>query len=152
MEIYRVGLFGHRTVYSDQGVSSKLEKAVKDLLREKEFVEFYMGRNGDFDMLAAAAVKCAQRDVDLKNSALSLVLPYSVKDIEYYQSYYDDIIFPLDNGTHFRTAITRRNEWIVDNCDLVIAFVEHESGGAHQALRYAQKRGVKVINLAAEKL
>ncbi len=36
-----------------------------------------------------------------------------------------------------------------DNADLLIAFVEEgKRGGAMTALKYAEKRGIKIINLA----
>jgi len=80
------------------------------------------------------------------------VLPYRVKDIEYYEKYYDDIIFPLDTNTHPKSAITKRNQWMIDNSDLIISYVEpNRKGGALAALKYAQKQGKEIINLAVEK-
>ncbi len=39
---------------------------------------------------------------------------------------------------------------MVDRSDLVICYIDHQSGGAFQTMQYALKRGKKVINLAEE--
>ena len=147
MEIYRVTFFGHRTLTSVAEVEKAVEEMATELLRQKEFVEFYVGRNGDYDVAVASAIRRAQKTVDRQNGALILALPYPVKDLEYYESYYDEIVFPLEEKTHFKAAITKRNRWLVEHCDLVIACVQKTSGGAENALRYAQRLGKKVVNL-----
>jgi hypothetical protein len=114
----------------------------------KEYVEFYIGRNGDFDEFAATVIKRVQKQLDRGNSALILTLPYTVKDIEYYEDYYDEIVIPDAIGrAHPKAAITLRNRWMVDTADLVIAYIEHEQGGAYAAVRYAEKNNKKVVYL-----
>ena len=39
---------------------------------------------------------------------------------------------------------------MVDRSDLVICYIDHQSGGAFQTMQYVLKRGKKVINLAEE--
>ena len=151
MKIYRVSFIGHRQIIGQPHLQDRLEATVRDLLRNNEYVEFYMGRNGDFDLLAASAVKAAQKALDYKNSTLALVLPYSVKDVEYHEKYYDEICLPLDPKIHPKSAITKRNQWLVDNSDLLIAYVEPDrNGGAQATLNYAKKQGVKIVNLFSE--
>ena len=41
------------------------------------------------------------------------------------------------------------NRSMVDRSDLVVCYVEHQSGGAFQTKAYAEKSGKAVINLAA---
>ena len=148
MEFYRVTFAGHRSIDAPFDIRNKITGIALDLLRTKEYVEFYVGRNGEFDEMAASAIKCAQKEFGTHNSSLVLVLPYSVKDEIYYQEYYDGIIYPIAGDTHFKAAITKRNRWLVENADLLISFVERESGGAYQTEKYARKLGVEVINLA----
>ena len=148
MDIYRVALIGHRVINDMRRVENALDPLIRKLIREKEFVEFYIGRNGDFDIFAASVIKRAKREMDYGNSALSLVLPYPVKDIEYFEAYYDDIILPIDPKMHFKAAITERNRWMVDHCDLLIAFVENDHGGAYDTVKYAEKKGLPIKNLA----
>lgn len=43
-----------------------------------------------------------------------------------------------------------RNRYMVDKASLLICFVDHESGGAYQTLKYAKKQRKSIINLAEE--
>ena len=149
MEIYRVTFIGHRDIDRIGIVEKRLERLVSELLRKKDYVEFYMGRNGDFDETAASVIKRLQKKLDTRNSAVILVLSYHAKDEEYYQKYYDDVLLPIASDTHFKAAITKRNEWMVEHADLLIAYVCKESGGAYKTMKYAEKKGVGIINLSA---
>ena len=60
-EIYRVSMIGHRVI-EDYGVEEKLYELFRELLRTKEYVESYLGRNGDFDILAASVIKRLQKN------------------------------------------------------------------------------------------
>ena len=151
VDIYRVAFIGHREIRDIIYVENKIEELVLDLLHRYEFVEFNLGRNGDFDISAASAIKRAQKKYGTQNSSLNLILPYKSKDEGYFEKYYDEIIYPLGNYVHFKEAITKRNEWIMDNSDLLICYVEQErKGGALTALNYAAKQGLKIINLATK--
>ena len=150
MYVYRVALFGHRYLSSVRELANKLYDAAEKLIRANEFVEFYIGRNGEFDELAASVIKRVQSKHGKEKCALILVLPYAVKDIKYFEKYYDEIMLPVDPQTHFKAAIAKRNEWMADNCELVISCVQKESGGAYRAIKHAEKRGVPVLNLGDE--
>ncbi len=45
-------------------------------------------------------------------------------------------------------TIRKRNQCMIERADLVIIYVKHFSGGAYQAMRYAEKIGKKILNLA----
>ena len=57
------------------------------------------------------------------------------------------IIYEGEKKLHPKAAITRRNEWMIENCDLLVCFIEHNSGGAYKAMRYGEKLGIETINL-----
>lgn len=67
-EIYRVTMIGHRIV-EDFDIEEKLYDLFKNMLRTKKYVEFYLGRNGDFDILAASVIKRLQKNYRNDNSA-----------------------------------------------------------------------------------
>ena len=116
-------------------------------MKEKKFIEIYIGRNGDFDIYAAMLVKKAQRLYGGENNELILILPYNDKNIEYYEQYYDDVrIFEMPK-LHPKAAITKRNRYIVEMCDLIICYVNAEEGGAYQAIKYAKRLNKDIINL-----
>ena len=122
---------------------------IQDLIKNKEFVEFYLGRNGEFDIIAASVIRRVKKDIRSENSVMILVLPYSVADMEDYINYYDEIVIPEELfGVHYKSAIKKRNEWLVDKSDLLISFIEREKGGAYQCARYAYEKNKLVMNIA----
>ena len=148
MDIFRVTLFGHRDFCATRETEGKLYDVLKNLMLKKSCLEIYIGRNGEFDLFAASIVKRIKKELDNSSCSVTLVLPYKVKDIEYYEKYYDDIIiYENEERLHPKAAIAKRNGWMVENSDLLICFVDHNSGGAYKALQYAQKLGIKTINL-----
>ena len=151
MEIVTVSFFGHRLLEHPGEAERALTETVRRLLLEKEYVEFLVGRDGDFDILAAAVVKRCQRELRGDNSALIWVLPYPTADFRdneaAYQAYYDGIEILQSNG-HYKAAIQKRNRAMIDRSDLVICCIEHRSGGAYQSVRYAERCGKEVVNVA----
>ena len=75
-----------------------MESLIHTLLLEKEYVEFLVGRNGDFDQIVSSAVKRQQRRVRDDNSALILVLPYPTT-MEQYRSLW---LLRTKKETHFK--------------------------------------------------
>lgn len=145
-EIFRISLFGHRNFEEYTAVEKGINTVLAEVLCKEECVEIYTGRNGEFDIFSASVIKCFLRSRENKNCELTLVLPYTVKDIDYYQEYYDNVIVPIK--THPKAAITSRNKWMVENSDLVLVYVKNSHGGAYEAMRYAEILNKKIINLA----
>lgn len=68
-----------------------------------------------------------------------------------FDEYYDRVeVCDEAARSHPKSAIQIRNRNMVDRSDLVICYIDHQSGGAFQTMQYALKRGKKVINLAEE--
>lgn len=147
--MYRVALFGHRDLTAHRDVEERLSAVLEQLFLRQERIEILIGRNGEFDIFAASVVK---RFCKHENVEMTLVLPYTHKDIMYFAEYYDSVQIPLCvEGVHPKGAITKRNQWMVENCDLVICYIERESGGAYRASKEAERLGKTVINLATTK-
>jgi len=145
-EVYTIALFGHRDFSEHVNLERRLMKILEKLLCVRELVEIYIGRNGEFDIFSASVIKRFQKATDDKRCELTLVLPYTVKDIEDFQKYYDNVTIPIK--AHPKAAITSRNKWMVENSDLVLVYVKNSHGGAYKAMRYAEKLNKRVINLA----
>ena len=152
MQSYKVTLFGHRDLYRYNRIEEKLYLLLRDLICEKAYLEIYIGRNGDFDLLVRSVVKRLQDNLGNERSEMILVLPYREKNMEFYETHYDSVIIPscLCN-VHPKGAIVKRNRWMVEQCDLLICYVECENGGAFSAMKYAKKLQKKIINLAVDK-
>ena len=155
LRLYTVSFFGHRIIEDFNRAEIKAEALIRNLILQKEYVEFLVGRNGDFDQIVSSAVKRLQRRIRDDNSALVWVLPYPTAELrnheENFSAYYDDIeICGTAENSHPKRAYQIRNQQMVDRSDLVVFYVEHNSGGAYQTMRYAQERGKQVVNLAEQ--
>ena len=114
-------------------------------------MELYVGRNGDFDTMVASAVKRCQKVYGTVNSSLVLVIPYAVADMDLLEKFYDEIWLPEElYKVHYKSAITKRNEWFVEHSDLLVAYVEKDNGGAAVCLKKAEKKGIDIKNIALE--
>ena len=137
-------MFGHRDFYGHRQLEDRLIPILRDLIRKKKFIEIYMGRDGEFDTYAATLVKRVQKDYDDYHAIeFNLVLPYPKKDMEDFEKYYDRVDIPI--SAHPKLAITKRNEWMAEQADLILCYIERESG---KAVQYARKLRKEVINLA----
>ena len=155
MNIYTVSFFGHRTIDCGTEIDNRLDKLLHDLITQKEYIEFLIGRDGEFDLLASAAIKRAIRSYGFGNTHFTLVLPYmkaEYRDNEKeYLNYYDEVEICSESAeAHPKSAIQIRNRSIVDRSDLVICGIRRKVGGAYKTIQYARKQGKKVIDLAEE--
>lgn len=153
MEIFTVAFFGHRYIDSPFKIEERLEEEIYRLLGEKEYVDFLVGRDGEFDQFASSAVLRVRKRYRDDNSSLVLVLPYVraeyLNNEESYHDYYSDVeISYAASKAHPKAAIQIRNREMVDRADLVLCCIEREKGGAWQTVQYAIKQDKTVINLA----
>ena len=110
MDTYTVCFFGHREIDNPLEVEEQLYDIVLHLLESKEYVEFLVGRNGEFDQLVSSTVRRVKRNFRDDNSALVLVLPYLTAEYENnhqsFHEYYDEIEICQDAaGGHYKAAI-----------------------------------------------
>ena len=130
-----------------------LEEQIRKLINEKEYVDFVVGRNGEFDQCVSSTVLRVRKNVRDDNSALVLVLPYATAEYlnneEYFHDYYTDVEISYSASmAHPKSAIQIRNREMVDRADLIICYVEHNEGGAYKTMKYALERDKSVINLS----
>jgi len=145
---------GHSCVYSSS-VGKCLEREIETFLSDADSAVFYVGGRGDFDCMAAAEVRAAMKHHKDKEIQLFLVEPYMHEGLnrekEYNEDHYSGIVIPQELiGIHPKAAITKRNRWMVDQSDLLIAFVQRDFGGAYETMKYAIKTKTHVINIAGE--
>ena len=145
-----VSCFGHREIAPIDIVKLKndLYKTLEQQIAN-DFEIFLSGGRSEFDDLFASVVRT------LKNSyshiKLILVEPYFSNSLnlnkQYYDIMYDSIIVPDElANVHYKKAITLRNQWMIDNSDLVISYVTRNYGGAYRSIKYAAQKNICVIN------
>ena len=152
LNTYTVSFFGHRAIEDPLLIEQRLEMLIRKLLKEKEYVEYLVGRDGEFDLIVSSTIRRCKRTVRGDNSAHVWVLPYPTADFrdneDAYRDYYDEIeICDTSAGSHFKGAYQTRNREMVGRADLIMFCVQHESGGAWQTMKYAQKQNIPYINL-----
>ena len=155
LEIFTVAFFGHRYIDNPLKVEELLEKQIRRLINEKEYVDFLVGRNGEFDQCVSSTVLRVRKNVRDDNSALVLVLPYVTAEYlnnkEYFHDYYTDVEISYSASmAHPKSAIQIRNREMVDRADLVICYIENKEGGAWQTLKYPMEKEKNIINLAED--
>lgn len=155
MDVFSVAFFGHRYIINPFQIESRIDIIIEKLIKEKQYVEFLVGRNGDFDQFVSSAIIRAKRKYRDDNSSLVLVLPYLTAEyrnnVEYFEEYYDEIEICQESAkVHFKSALQIRNRQMVDRADLIVCCIDHKSGGAYQTIQYAKKQNKKIINLVLE--
>ena len=131
---------GHKEISEPDKLRRWLEETVETLI-QRGADSFYLGGYGAFDRLAANVVWSKKRLYPSVQSVL--VLPYLDRAVD--ATDYDGTIYPPLENVPKRFAISRRNEWMVDHSDVVVAYVIHEWGGAATTLRYAKRKHKEII-------
>lgn len=128
--------------YPDE-IRKKLNDTIEELILHGAD-EFLLGGYGKFDQMAATAVKAQKKKYPHIKSVL--VVPYINRSFD--KELYDYSEYPPLENTPKRFAILKRNEYMVNRSDIVIAYVSHSWGGAAKTFDYALKKKKKMINLA----
>ena len=152
LNTFTVSFFGHRIIENALEIEGRLEQFIQALLRDHEYVEFLVGRDGEFDQLVSSTIRRCKREYRSDNSAHIWVLPYLTAEYrdneESFRDYYDEIeVCETAAVGHYKNAHQTRNRAMVDRSDLVVFCIQHESGGAWQTMKYAKKQGKPCINL-----
>ena len=118
LDTYTVSFFGHRMIDNIPKVEEQVEEIVRNLIHEKQYVEFLVGRDGDFDQIVASTVRRVKRAVRDDNSVLVWVMPYPKAEYEdnteSFDSYYDEVEVCQEScSAHFKAAIAIRNNSMI---------------------------------------
>jgi len=152
MYIYTVTFFGTRSLSDPFIIENRLEKVLREIILSKEYTDFLVGRDGEFDQLASSVIRRCKEKYACGNVSHILVLPYERAEYrdnkESFEAYYDEVQICYESSqAHPKAAIEVRNRVMTDRSDLVICALEHEYGGAYAAMRYAKQTGKRVINI-----
>ena len=140
---------GHSNCLFSDEEKEKLKQLLIKETRKNPTCKFYLGGYGDFDSFCLRTLRELKKE--FQDIELIFITPYIDKNyskLELAKYYYDDIIFPPIENVPRKFAILKRNEWMVDSADLVIAYVKYSWGGAAKTLKYAKRKKVPIINIA----
>lgn len=152
MQLCTVSFFGHRDFSKHFEYEEKIKQFLIELLSQNEYVEFLVGRNGEFDVFISSLIRRIKNEYGYDNCSLILVLPYVTAQYrdneESFNKYYDEIeVCPESQTAHFKSAITVRNKSIINRSTLVVFYIERNNGGAYEAMRYAEKHRKNIVLL-----
>ena len=142
---------GHSRLSAKESLYEKLLPTIEALITNDGITEFWAGNYGDFDRLSASAVRTLKEKYP--EIRLVLVVPYLTSDINEYRDEYsrdfDEIVIAdMPENTPKKLGIIKANQYMVNNSEILLCFIEHSFGGAAKTLEYAKKKGVRVVNLA----
>ena len=140
---------GHSNCSFSDEEKEKLKQLLLKEIRKNPTCKFYLGGYGDFDSLCLRTLR--ELKTDFPDIELLFITPYldsNYSKLQLAKYYYDDIIFPPIENVPRKFAILKRNEWIVDSANLVIAYVKYSWGGAAKTLEYAKRKKVPIINIS----
>lgn len=136
---------GHRTIF-DNTVREDINHTILDLIENHSVTKFYSGNMGSFDYI------CENELLNIKKIfsevKLCWIAPYFTQEInKELNCDYDEIIVLDSSQTHYKRAIPERNRYMVRKSDFLLCYLRHDYGGAYDTMKYAEKLGVKIINI-----
>ena len=143
---------GHRNL-SDNTISERLTDTITKLflkaMTDNLPISFYCGGYGEFDRLAENVIDRVRNNFPNTRCEKIFVTPYITQSYQYrneqMKQRFDDIVYPPIENVPYRYAIIRRNEWMIDSADIIIAYVKYSWGGAARTLEYAKRKKKTVI-------
>lgn len=115
-----VAFCGHSNVYDEDSVRIWLTEVIRKAIKDGAEM-FLLGGYGAFDRMAAGVVRTMKMEYPYIQSIL--VLAYLDRKVD--STGYDGTTFPPLESVPKKYAIIHRNRWLVDNSELVIAYVSH---------------------------
>lgn len=134
-------------------LKDKLQKAVMDLIEKDGVTHFISGMALGVDMYAAEII-LSQKET-YPQITLECALPCITQTVKWasdQQKRYDEIIERADKATMLQTEYTpdcmnKRNQYMVDHSEFVIAVWNGKPGGTGNTIRYAGQKEKTVIQI-----
>lgn len=154
-KMFTVSAFGHRVIDDWNVVQQKVDRMIAQIIDSQENVLFLVGRDGDFDHIVASAVRKEKRRTGREDIILRWVMPYRKAEYlanqESFDEYFDEVeICECSASVHPKAAFLIRNKEMVNRSNLVICFIKHDSGGAYEILKYAEKMKKTIIRVTED--
>lgn len=150
-----ITFFGHRKIYKEDKLRERLKEALQPYLNEPNLT-LMVGNHGEYDRLVLSVCREIRSHTPINIRVILTSLAILKKDEWGYSRAddYDDVETMLYNieDEHFKNQIVINNRYMVDDSDVVIAYVNFKEyrSGAKRAVNYAKKQKKTVINLYRE--
>lgn len=150
-------------------IRNNLDKVLQSIIDKNENEEFYFITGGalGFDQFATDSVIKLKNNNPDKVITLEIAIPFktqcklwNTKDINVYNeqlkladkiTYVDTLekykVKGHEEGEYYPSKLNKRNYYMVDNSDMVIAYFNNIKGGTYNCIRYANRKNKKVLNI-----
>lgn len=132
--------FGHRDC--PDSIRAKLQEVLVDLITNCEVEMFYVGHQGQFDIIVRGVLRDLKKEYPHINYAVFLA--YMPEKHNNYIDYADTMLPEGIEAVHPRYAISWRNNWMLQRSTYVVAYIIHTWGGASKYVTKADRQG-KII-------
>lgn len=138
--------FGH--YHLSREIKPILKEIIRKLILEYDVTEFYLGDKGAFDSIATECV--VELTKEYTHIKYSIMLAYMPGKKDPFAKYPENTVYPEGlEKVPPKYAIIGRNKIMAEKSDYAVVYIYH-LGGAASATEYADKKGVKIINIASE--
>lgn len=142
----KVTFCGHSNYRRREEDKDQLMKILHERVGD-ELCDFLLGEYGGFDSFT---YDCAKLYKSMHpNVRLIFVQPYL--SLEHCKRYnldkFDFTVYPGLEEKPMKYAISYRNRWMIEEADIVIAYINHTYGGAYAAYRYARQKKKEIYQL-----
>ncbi len=143
-------------------IKERVKEQILKLIQEEDIDTFLVGEIGRYEQDAYDAVLEMREEHPELSFQIHLIIAY-LSQLHRHQKVpvdmlgepliderraCDDVIFPEKAEFGYkRWGIVHRNNYIINNCDFIIAF-NHQQGRAFRFCQRARRKGVQVIELA----
>ena len=135
--------FGHRNCPSS--ICDSLKKVIADLIINENATRFYVGNNGNFDILVFHILEELKKEYPhIRYEIVLAYIPTTKSTAKLPNTILPDGIENIPK----RFAILYRNKWMITHSDAVIAYVRKTYGGAYDFFEFAKKKNKLCINIA----
>lgn len=138
----------------NSAIEIELDKIIKQSILEG-YDTFISGGALGVDQMAAHNV-VAWRDDEFPNIKLIIARPFPSQACKWpktFQNYFDSLcksaneVIDVSPDPYAAWKMQKRNIWMVDNSDLVIAVWDGSEGGTGTCIRYAESKNKKIIRI-----
>ena len=142
---------GHGKTTLSEEEEQRLIALLRSILSAHPDAIFYLGDYGAFDGTCNRILQRLQAEYPrLKRIFVTPYISPEYGRLKTAKERYDESIYPFEERVMPRYAIARRNEWMIDRADLVIANVRWNWGGAYHTLDYAKRHNKTIVNIYGE--
>ena len=139
---------GHR-ILSGNFNKIEVENVVKKLI-EKGYDTFLVGMALGFDTECFKVLLEIRKSADIRliacvpcNSQSKFFKKNQREQYEFLLEQADEIINVSDN--YYDGCMMVRNYFMVDNCSVLVAYLNYNRGGTYQTVKYAAGKGIEII-------